>query len=69
MSDDRLDWPPRPAGLTEAELFRGYSGLVDRRQGRRRDPIVTVETVRAEYEAAAEDAPAVRPTSREEIRP
>lgn len=66
---DLPDWPAglprRPAGITEAELFQGYSGLADRRESRRPDPIPTPETVRANLRAAVDEDPRLRPTSRE----
>lgn len=40
--------PAESNAITEAELFRGYSGLV----GRRPAPVVTAETLRARYAAA-----------------
>ena len=53
----------------EAELFRGYSGLIDRRRSRRLDPILTVETVRAAHEAALDEDDADGASLREEVRP
>jgi hypothetical protein len=47
--DPQLDWPVRrPTGLSEAELFQGYSGLAEVR----RPMFVTAETVRARLAAA-----------------
>lgn len=63
---DWRDWPrSRPAGITEEDLFRAYrhAGAAEP------DPPVTVETVRAAYEAAVDEDDAARPDSREEVRP
>ena len=65
------DSPGRPSrnAITEADLVRGYSGLIDRRRARRPDPILTVETVRADYEAALDEEDADGASLREEVRP
>lgn len=59
-----MDWrPARPRGISEADLFQGYSGRADRR----RLPMSTVETVRRDLAAADETEPAVGPGSRDDV--
>jgi hypothetical protein len=54
LGDAAADWPAdhRP-GISEAELFQGYSGLADGHRRRSPAPIPTPETVRAIYRRAA----------------
>jgi len=60
-------WPTPPAGISEPELFQGYSGLA---AGRRRawpDPIPTAETIRRSLAAATDDDPVDGAGSRDDV--
>jgi len=62
-----LDGFPRPSGISEADLIRGYSGLPS---GRRRPwprPDSTAETVRRDLAAAADADDASDADARDDV--